>query len=610
MMLTIFLLNLVTISLFSEACSYEELKKYRFCSLKRYEFLRLLKPRSNYTRLDLKFSAYDTHFRVIARPTENSVIDRDGTVHIHYKNKAAVDKLDNFRIKFYSGWLLGHPNASVLGIFNGQVFQSIIHMAEETYILEPCPNNLKITDYNAIIYRRTDVISEYINKFVYSERWKSHSKNLKIGWSKNFNRINKHNTEIIVDVSVFNNLNRNLVSLLKHVIFHSILTDRVFGKQDIGRNDNKSLKLSKLTLFTSMKCQLYPSKAIDKYDIDNTANTKTIALSLNIFNKYKVPSASRALFVDKFSIYYSSCIIYASRSVCKRDDRQCFAGVVESLSHGNERLLSKFIRCLNRYRPHNRHERNKIRPRSKFCTRYCSKLQKSSSVKRCNSREPHKEWCSKQETKKCKRTNVNNCRVYKSKNICDFFYFYIEHKYINSFGKKSKRLFTNITQFDLKEKSPLKKEIGSSKLKRFAYFCIYSFLVCIMIYGKSQKMKMVQRKIYRDFQRETTLNEVKIDNPNYERCVWRLVTLFPTVPIEVIRKMLDELYHEELVVVSIISNGIPMRTDYSTTVSLPLLRNYDLNSGISPLSKDRTYCKSLNKALSIKLMLSEKETKI
>ncbi|XP_023212889.1 uncharacterized protein LOC111615690 isoform X2 [Centruroides sculpturatus] len=457
MMLTIFLLNLVTISLFSEACSYEEIKKYTFSNLKRYEFLRLPKHRFNYTRLDLKFSAYDTYFRIIARPTENSVIDRSATVHIHYKNKAAVDKLDNFGIKFYSGWLLGHPNSSVLGFFNGQVFQSIIHMAEETYILEPCSNYLKITDFNAIIYRRTDVISEYINKIDYSERWT----NLKIGWSRNLNRINKHNMEIIADVSVFNDLNRNLASLFKHVIFHSILTDRVFGKQDIGKNDNKSLKLSKLTLFTSMKSPLYPFKTIGRNDIDNTANTKMIALSFNIFNKYKVLSASRALFADKFSIYYSSCIIYASRRVCKRDDRQCFAGVDECLSHENERLLSKFISCLNRYRPHNRLERNfKIRSRFKFCTRYCLKLQKSSSIKRCNGRKLREESCSKQETKKCKRTNINDCRVYKSKNICDFFYFYNEHKYINSFRKKLKRLFINITQFDSKRRSNILEPIG------------------------------------------------------------------------------------------------------------------------------------------------------
>lgn len=276
-MFVLLLLNLAFISNHVNTDHIKFLKKTQISNLKNYDPLRLMtfktitKSLHYRKKIDFEFMAFNRHFHIIAQTVPNTTISRNGVVHIHHNSSVRVMEMSKLGYDIYSGWVVGYPNSSVVGFFNGKVFQSIISTEEETYAVEPFPFYVKnTTDFDAIIYRSVDVIPVCINnscaKCGNSETLSTHPEMMKYASQMKRRESNQRrvcSVEVIGDylLYAYDNSNEQIVirEMMQMVTFADIFLSRIDFNRD-GIADNIGLKLQKITLFKDRTAAIYPFK--------------------------------------------------------------------------------------------------------------------------------------------------------------------------------------------------------------------------------------------------------------------------------------------------------------------------------------------------------------
>lgn len=80
-----------------------------------------------------------------------------------------------------------------------------------------------------------------------------------------------------------------------------------------------------------------------------------------------------------------------------------------------------------------------------------------------------------------------------------------------------------------------------------------------------------------ELNKEKWEEELSSVNESFKNTVVRIATLFPTVSLESILQLLENLKEEELVVILLIKNGIKMRNNFSKVIKTPHRRDIDVD---------------------------------
>ncbi|XP_023224607.1 disintegrin and metalloproteinase domain-containing protein 10-like [Centruroides sculpturatus] len=104
----------------------------------------------------IQFEAFNVSFRILATKTYDLPINEDAKITIYDRSRSRSIPWKEMRnVIFYEGILVDRMDSKVSGYRRKGIFQSIVHIGDETYNVEPLSDYIKDCSlYNAIVFRK------------------------------------------------------------------------------------------------------------------------------------------------------------------------------------------------------------------------------------------------------------------------------------------------------------------------------------------------------------------------------------------------------------------------------------------------------------------------